>query len=335
MTSKLRIATACLSLAAGGALVAIASPAQAFDFTSGDALGGCSVLVDNFTTTIGAAKFDDTTTVSNCTTADGFTLNVDAPADGYLHGKKVNGQNGVGITSAGGPTIAEIGGRSVAEIMGVSVPEPRVLDELGLSFLYYKPHFGDVVNEQALVWVSDALYGVLSVTSESEATWKVFQGSLEVAALGKTIAGNSAASGPGYYNILNPFGDLEVAAFQLLAPELLAGADTAGDTYRYSDFALTNASVGVPEPAAVLGLGDPGGALLAAHLRADGLYAGLRGALRVAVPAHRALSHAGGAAAGGSSPLPPTPTARRFSAFRELDAIALDRMGSIRQAGLQ
>ncbi len=261
MTSKLSMTTACLSLVAGSALAAIATPAQAFNFNTGSDLGACGVLVDNFAPIPSGALLDGTTDVKTCTTADGFTLEVKKPEDGYLQGKHVNGVSGVGITSPG-PTLAEIGGKGAAqEIMKVTLPAAEKLSTLGLSFLYKIGEVGDVVNEQAKVWVSDQLYGILSVINATEAEWVVYTGG--VAGTGKTYTGDFTSAGPGYVNILNPFANVEISAFKLLAP-----VTTAGNTFRYSDFALVNADInGVPEPAALLGLGAVGAAMLGLRRR--------------------------------------------------------------------
>lgn len=172
----------------------------------------------------------------------------------------MNGTIGVGITSENGPTLAEIGGEVFQEILAVTVPVPNVLTELGLSFLYHNPAFGDNVKEQGLVKVSETLYGILSVTSATTAEWVVYENGVEI--ISKVLNGDSTATGGGYYNIKNPFADIVVSSFTLLAPE-----STAGDTFRQSDFALTNASVGIPEPSLVLGLGVAGASLLGLRRR--------------------------------------------------------------------
>lgn len=243
----------CLGLGVSSALALAANPAQAFDFTSGDALGSCATIPGQYS----GGPFP-----TSCTTEDGFTLTA---AGGGLSQKTVIDTTGVGVS--GGFDGGEIDGQ---ESITLSLGQARKITSLDLGFLYQPGEFYDLVYEIAGITVNDGspVTGQLKVTGTSTATWS-FPGA------GNSVVNKSVSldnlqpgetGGGGRYSILNPFGDLKVSSFTLKA---IQNTYTNWDGRPYapigaanSDFSLVGATAAaVPEPATLAGIGLLGGSL--------------------------------------------------------------------------
>lgn len=148
------------------------------------------------------------------------------------------------------------------EELSVGFDKAAVLKSLQLNKLYPNGHdgqnlpaYGDKVYEAAIVTDKDGTYtGTLTVTGNTSAVWS-FAGGGQV-----FNRAASVVSKGGRYEIVNPFAGERILGFSL-KPVDNPNVGGKGD----SDFALYSASVSVPEPATVLGLGVVG--LLAAARR--------------------------------------------------------------------
>lgn len=233
-------------LFAASTLAVSTVPAQAFNFTSGTDLGSCASLSDKF---VGAYPVD-ATTLSSCSTADGFELQA---APGKLQAKKVNGVAGVGVT--GGANNQEI---NAGESISLKLAQKSILTSLDLSFLYRPGQMNDLVFEVARVVTDTGLEGFLKVTGNTTATWSFAGGSV----INLSPSNNK---GGGWYSILNPFGDAAISSIQLFAP---TQAGAAANSARNSDYALVGATAAaVPEPASLAGLALVGGVVMGSRRR--------------------------------------------------------------------
>jgi len=230
-------------LMTGSTLALSMMPAQAFNFTSGTALGTCDPISEY--------------TMKSCTTDDGFTLNVTkngtvGSLGGFLAEKTVNGVTGVGVYGDDHPngSIEEI---DYGEELALAIDQPSILNSLDLGFLYRPPVFQDQLNEIAEV-SAGGITGTLTVLTSTTAEWK-WNGITQML----TALSNSDENGGGWYRIFNPFGTTAVTEVRL------AGALPEGD-YVKRDFSLVGAEK-VPEPATLAGLGLVGGALVASRRR--------------------------------------------------------------------
>lgn len=220
-----------------GSIGAIATPANAFDFTSGMYLGDCG--------DIALEKLDNNddisvSTTSSCTTADGITLSTD---EGVLSLKEVNGTKGVGIYDDLHPngSLQEI---DYGENLMLSTAGPSIWKSIDISFLYQKGAFGDVVDEVASI-TAGGITGTLSVLGANSAQWSWGD-------ITQNLTGDSTSSGGGFYSIANPFGDTAVSSVELTSSQ--------DGNYIYSDFAVSGAeATTVPEPSVLLGIVALGG----------------------------------------------------------------------------
>lgn len=244
------------------------NPAQAFSFNPASTgtsanLGTCSSLGGSFKG-LSASK------MPTCKTADGFTLEA-APTGKNLQGKEVGGIVGVGVSDkvkkpiyVADPVRGEI---DFAESIKLTLPNPGdVLKNIGLSFLYQPGVFADKVFEKAKITTDTGLFGYLTVTGNTSATWS-FAGGGAV-----TNLSPSTGKGGGYYNIDNPFGDAIFSSLTLTpfsyTTDFYGKSIEALSTN--SDFALAHATAvtkAVPEPTALAGLALVGGLLLATRRR--------------------------------------------------------------------
>ncbi|MDY6783905.1 MAG: PEP-CTERM sorting domain-containing protein [Cyanobacteriota bacterium] len=262
---KLHNSLTGISLIATAAIGLSTAPAQAFDFNTGTDLGACGVLVDDVTTKSFKAFLDDTNDVSTCTTDDGITLSVTQPSGDFLQGKKVDDIVGVGISMLDpGPVRGEI---QSGEILTAKLDDARLIESIGLGFLYLDGEFFDLVNEIAEITAIDdngnSKTGTLTVMDPTTAVWS----------LGGTVINLDPSVEPegGAYDILNPFGDdFFVSSLSFTAPDQ-AGINDPRD----SDYSLLSIAVGptrgdvptTPEPATLLGLGVVGGLMASARRR--------------------------------------------------------------------
>lgn len=244
---NIKQAAVCLSVLAGSAIAFSATSAQAFTFQNGNPaeVGGTCAA-----TLLPPPGTHPTT----CTTGDGFQL-IANPVGKFLESKNVNGVVGVGISGTiPADADAVFGEIDQGEFLHLIAPTSNtVFGSLGLSFLYVDkdlglPNFGDENNEIALVDVFGAGdvslgQGVLKVLNDGSTAEWTFDG------ITKIINGNFTANGPGYANIVDPFGNKGIH-------KLVLKVNNPGDNAIYNDFALVNASTGrVPEPATIAGLG--------------------------------------------------------------------------------
>lgn len=245
---------------AGSALAVAAAPAQAFNFTTGEAVGAC-----------GGIEYTDGFSKS-CTTADGFTLTVtkdgqtagtDANLGGYLSSKTVNGVTGVGVYGDPSPTHGTLEEIDYGEEITATLPAAKIIQSIDLAFLYQPGEFGDVVYEVAEI-VTAYGSGFLKVTGDTTAEW-TFNGITQVlTALSPSLDGkNDAVAGGGLYSIVNPFGDLAVSSIAFNSVNL--NGDKS-DNYRQSDYSVAGIKA-VPEPSLMIGLGAVGSLLLASRRR--------------------------------------------------------------------
>lgn len=265
---KLQNCLTGISLIATTAAIGLSTtPAKAFNFTTGTDLGTCNVLVDNLTTPLFKAYIDDTTTVKTCTTTDGFTLSATQPGDGFLQGKMVDKDKvvkGIGVSvPTPGPVPGEI---QFGETLTATLAEAKLIESIGLSFLYLKGEFADKLNEIAEITAINSQgvskTGTLTVTSATTASWS----------LGGTVINldPSVEVEGGAYNILNPFGDdFFISSLLFTAPD-----NSKIKPPFDSDYSLVSIVAGgpdidedVPEPATLLGLSVVGGLMAAARRR--------------------------------------------------------------------
>lgn len=259
-----------LSVLAGGALALSTAPAQAFNFTTGSSLGGCSALAGPFYSGPYDQQISNYTTPS-CTTGDGFTLTA---TGGLLQGKIVNDVTGVGITN--GPNDPAPGEINTGEELTLGLPGTGgILESLGLSFLYRPGVFSDKVYEVAAAVSDTNLTGTLRITSPTTAVWNV-AGLGIVDQIVNAVSGSNPDGG-GWYNIANPFGNSSLSSL-VLKP--LPGSTTANpynptnqwlNSFENSDFSLVSAKVkeasSIPEPGTLAGLALVGGLLAASRRR--------------------------------------------------------------------
>jgi len=234
---------------AGSALAVAAAPAQAFNFTSGEAVGAC-----------GGIEYTDG--LKSCTTADGFTLTVTKDGQvgslgGYLSSKTVNGVTAVGVYGDPSPRDGTLEEIDYGEEITATLPAAKVIESIDLAFLYQPGEFGDVVYEVAEI-VTAYGSGFLTVTGDTTAEW-TFDGITQVL----TALSVSTEAGGGLYRIVNPFGDLAVSSIAFNSVNLNGNNR---DNYRQSDYSIAGIkAAGVPEPSLMVGLGAVGGLLLASR----------------------------------------------------------------------
>ncbi|MBZ8180829.1 PEP-CTERM sorting domain-containing protein [Oscillatoria salina] len=245
---KLKSTLICAGLVAGSAIAFGNADAQAFSFNNGTDLGSCSAIpIENVGTKT------PTSTISTCTTDDGFTLT--ANTGGVLTGKTVNGVTGVGIyrdeSSANQGSQQEI---DFGEELLLTLDEETALSSLDIAFLYEKRAVRDLIDEVALI-TANGITGTLEVIDAFTAIWN-WDG------LTQTVNAKSPANSKGgaLWKITNPFGDIKISSVSLTSPQ------EAGESYRYSDYAIAGAEK-VPEPATVAGLALVAGALAVSRRR--------------------------------------------------------------------
>ncbi|KAM3090009.1 PEP-CTERM sorting domain-containing protein [Phormidesmis sp. 146-35] len=237
-----------LSILAGvlstGAIALTSTSAQAASFTAQDAVGqNCvgqqSCLVNNF-----------------------FKLSANPSNNRQLTQKTVGGILGIGVAQDAKKLSSDSsqGEIDLGESLKVDFKKAGVLESLQLSFLYQPGVYFDQVFEAALVTAGGVLntVGKLTVTSNNTAVWSLPGGSVVNVSPSLTNEGGS-------YNILNPFGKTEIAGFSLTPVKVKDAKGNYPSGSKNSDFALSAASVHVPEPATLAGLGVVG--LLAASRR--------------------------------------------------------------------
>ncbi|MGV0023465.1 PEP-CTERM sorting domain-containing protein [Phormidesmis priestleyi] len=243
MTQLIRLSVLA-GLLSTGAIAFASTSAQAASFTAQDAVaqscvGQQSCLVNNF-----------------------FTLSANPSKNRQLTQKTVGGILGIGVAQdakklSGDTSQGEI---DLGEVLKVSFKKAGILESLQLSFLYQPGVYYDQVFEAALVTANGVLnkVGKLTVTGNNTAVWNLANGSVVNVSPSVTNAGGS-------YSILNPFGKAEIAGFSLTPVKAkdINGKYPTGS--KNSDFALSAASVHVPEPTTLAGLGVVG--LLAASRR--------------------------------------------------------------------
>ena len=249
---------AFIGLITSSTLALSSNPAQAFNFTTKTDLGTCSTLVDSF-----SPSGVDQSKLSNCKTADGFTL-TPGPEGKQLQGKTVNKVNGVGVSGVvPSDTIDAVHGEvDYKESIKLTLPNPGdVLTSIGLSFLFQPKVFADQVYEAVKIKTDTGLEGILKITGNASATWSY----LSNAVSSVTNISPSTGKGGGYYDITNPFGN---ARFDFLTLTPVTDGSVAFNSSANSDFALTHATAtSVPEPTTLAGLGLVGGLLLATRRR--------------------------------------------------------------------
>ncbi|MFB2934091.1 PEP-CTERM sorting domain-containing protein [Aerosakkonemataceae cyanobacterium BLCC-F154] len=273
---KLNKISPTIGLVASSILLMSTTPAQAFNFTNKTDLGTCASLVDELPKGGGL----DSTLSKECTTSDGFKLIAGADAgNAKLQGKEVvdnklsdDGYNGsvlgVGVSKSNVDAVS--GEIDLGEYIDLILPETGVLESIDLSFLYKPGHKGDQVYEVSFLSAGDGgwLTGTLKVladltgTGNTKARWSVAD--LGINTIIEAISA-STNSGGGWYSILNPFGDTKIAGLKLSAPT--QGFNVSGDSPANNDFSLVGATMKVPEPATLLGLGLVAGAMAASRKR--------------------------------------------------------------------
>jgi PEP-CTERM motif len=247
---KLQTLSTGIGLMVCGAIALAATPARAFNFTSGTSLGSCNLLVDNLSVPHFTAKLDDTTNVNTCTTADGFTLTAAQPSSSYLQGKKVDEATGVGIS---GPTSDFVPGEiNKGELLDVVLDKASIIKSIDLSFLYRPGVFADKVFEIAGITANGSVSGKLTVTGATSATWT----------LGGTVINIDPSKNgqSGWYRILNPFANLSVSNLTFAAITNPNYPNVSANSFENSDYSLVGIEkvVAVPEPGtvgALLGMG--------------------------------------------------------------------------------
>jgi len=236
-----------LAIAATSTILAMtATPAQAFNFTNGLVGGTCQPLV-----TPG-------TTLSSCTTEDGFTITSDPRP---LESKRVGGVIGVGVQ--GGFVGGEID--LAAEKVTLDLPgdQPAILKSLDLSFLYLPGEFRDTVFEKAQVKANTTggfIDGYLTVGGENTVRWQVSDLGIDQELTALSASTDNPVGG-GWYSILEPFGNTSITNLELTAVQ----QGTSPGAHN-SDFSLVGA-VKTPEPTTLVGLGLVASALLAVRRR--------------------------------------------------------------------
>ncbi|WP_017304856.1 PEP-CTERM sorting domain-containing protein [Spirulina subsalsa] len=231
---KLNSTALISSLAAAGAIAATGMPAQAASFTASDA-AGCAGL-------------------TSCVVNDFFTLTA---GDGkYLTYKEFALVDGVGVSATEDikkdPSWGEID--SNGERLIVDFAKATALRSIDLSFLYKDGVNSDRVNEVAKVTATlldgSLVTHTLSVLGDTLAGWSGNYDGTAVKNMSPSIAFDGVNHAGGWYSILNPFGDLEVASLEFTAVRL---NDSLARQSWDSDYALKGIKT-VPEPATVLGL---------------------------------------------------------------------------------
>jgi len=163
---------------------------------------------------------------------------------GVFSQKTVFGVTGAGV--GGGFVGGEID--TSGESIEFAFNAPVFLDSLDLSLLFAAPSHEDRVNEIAKVVVSSGgttYEGLLSVTSETTATWSFVGGG---AVSNFSIANETGAAG---WSIANPFGQLAIDSMSLLPVDASGDAD-----YRNADYSFVNLNATViPEPGTMLLVG--------------------------------------------------------------------------------
>ncbi|MFW6357816.1 MAG: PEP-CTERM sorting domain-containing protein [Chroococcales cyanobacterium] len=230
---KLQKLSTCVGLIAGSAIAfSGVNAAQAASFSASDAnAAGC----------VGA---------TTCTVNDFFTL--DGSGDEMTY-KTVGGFSGIGLQGVGATSDQSEGEIDVDEFLKVTFEEQTILSKLGLNFLYQPGVFSDDVFEVAEVSAFDSIGNILQT-----ATLTITGDTTAIFSNGATVENVSPSKNNkgGYYNILNPFADLEIAGFSLTPVD-----DPNVESFHDSDFALAEVET-VPEPgtlAALLGIGALGG----------------------------------------------------------------------------
>ncbi|WP_052646632.1 PEP-CTERM sorting domain-containing protein [Spirulina subsalsa] len=225
--------TALISgLAAAGAIAASGMTAQAASFTARDAEAAACA------------------NQQVCVVNDFFTLT--AGNDMYLTHKSFEGFYGLGIAENPDPNLqwkddpswGEID--SNGEFLRVDLAVTKALRSIDLNFLYQPGVNSDRVFEVAEITATlldgSFLTHTLTVTGDTSASWSGTGSVVNVSP--------STAGGGGWYSILNPFGDLEVASLSFAAVRV---NDSLTRQSWDSDYTLKGIAT-VPEPATVLGL---------------------------------------------------------------------------------
>lgn len=172
----------------------------------------------------------------NSVTITGYASISSGP--GGLDTKTVAGWTGIGVH--GGSVDGEIdvnGGRG--EWVAIDYAQPQVIDYITIGFLFKMPAYGDAVNEAA-VFGTSGLMGVLTVTGATTATWN---GSGSVTNLSPGLDGYA-----GVWRIDDPFG----VNVQQLTFRPYDYSSEPQDS-RNSDFSIV--AVKTPEPLTMILLG--------------------------------------------------------------------------------
>jgi hypothetical protein len=216
--------------------IAVAAPAQAATFS----LNAHNVATPNC--------LGQTT----CTVNNFFTLT----ATGGKIDKKVNPMIGIGVNDGNPNHIS--GEIEVGEALDINFAKKGVLTSLHLNLLYpkdvhdngnpMKQAYGDRIFEVAIVSDTDQLHeGTLKITDDHTAVWS-FVGGGQVINHAQSVTGKG-----GWYEIINPFGGAKIRGITL-KPHDNPQVGGKGD----SDFAFYAATVAVPEPTTLIGLGAIG-----------------------------------------------------------------------------
>jgi PEP-CTERM motif len=231
--------------------------------------GLLSTGVIAFSTSAQAASFTAQNAVAqncvgkqNCLVNDFFTLSADPSKNRQLTQKTVGGILGIGVAKDATKLSSDTsqGEIDLDEALKVDFKEAGILDSLQLSFLYQPGVYYDQVFEAALVTAKGVFnkFGTLTVTGNKTAKWSLPGGTVVNVSPSTTGFGGS-------YSILNPFGKTKIAGFSLTPVRVKDANGKYPTGSKNSDFALSAASVHVPEPTTLAGLGVVG--LLAASRR--------------------------------------------------------------------
>lgn len=170
--------------------------------------------------------------------------------------KSSPGFTGLGVKGGFVEGEIDLNGESIT----ITFPEPVVLSQLVLGYLFKSGNFGDTVSEVARVRVLDMpdvfVGGDLSVVTGTSATWSGPGGGAV------TNLSPGTNSGHGVWTIADPFGDLAVRKLRLSAVQVGPRASSSNSDFAFGS--LTGRVVPEPGTALLLGCGLVG---LAASFR--------------------------------------------------------------------
>lgn len=162
--------------------------------------------------------------------------------------KSKPGFTGLGVKSGYVDGEIDLKGESIT----ITFPEPVVLSQIVLGYLFKKGNFGDQVSEVARVRALDtdglSVVGDLAVLTGTSASWSGVGGGPVTNLSPGTNAGN------GVWAIANPFGDLAIRQLRLSSVQV--GCKTGSSNSDFAFGSLTaDAVVPIPEPGTLLLLG--------------------------------------------------------------------------------